>query len=367
MAVSEGSVLFAARDRPSDTKGCPMTENYIGADVDCRTTVLAVRRNNKVVRRLTVPTTIPSLVAALRSIPHPRALVIEEGNMAGWLYRNLWRQVDRMVVCDPRRNRLISQDGDKSNPIDAEKLSELLAGNHLRPVYHSDQEDRVVFKEWVSLYDDRVRDGVRQINKIRGRCRMHGVWPPRGALRNPKIRTGWLEELKPEALAAQLRVLFLGLDTVVQQVDRAKQEVARRSKAYEVIARLQKIPGIGPVRATTFLAYMDTADLFANRKKRWKYCGVGLVRKASGTDKRGLDKPGKVKLELAANRRLKDAILGGTISAIAQGNNVFSDLYDRMRSQGVSESNARHTVARKLIDKMTAMWKNGEPFQPDLA
>jgi len=51
--------------------------------------------------------------------------------MAGWLYRNLRREVDQMVVCDHRRNALITRDGDKTNPIDAEKLSELLAGGNL--------------------------------------------------------------------------------------------------------------------------------------------------------------------------------------------------------------------------------------------
>lgn len=344
-----------------------MVENYIGADVDCRTTELAVRRNHKVVTELTVPTTIPSLVAALRTIRRPRVLAIEEGNMAGWLYRNLREEVDRLVVCDPRRNALITQDGDKTNRIDARKLSELLAGDHLRPVYHRSDEDRVFFKQWVSLYDDRVRDGVRQVNKIRGRCRMYGVWPPRGAIRNATIRTEWLEQLRPSALAAQLRLLFLGFDTVVQQVAQARAEMGRRSQAYEVIARWQKIPGIGPVRAATFLAYMDTPHRFANRRKRWKYCGVGLARKASGTDKRGRPKPGKLKLELAANRRLKNAVLGGAVSAIGQGNNVFSDVYHRLCGQGVAPSNARHTVARKLIDVMTALWTNGEAFLPDLA
>lgn len=344
-----------------------MTAYYIGADVDCRTTELAVRRNSKIVKRLTVPTTIPSLVAALRSIPSPRILVIEEGCMADWLYRNLKAHVDRLVVCDPRRNRLISGDGDKSNPIDADKLSELLANDSLREVYHSDSTDRVWFKQWVSLYHDRVQDGVRQVNKIRGRCRMHGVWPPRGALRIAEVRGGWLEEMEPQALAAQLRLLFLGFDAAAQQVARARQEMLRRSRPHEVIERWQEIPGVGPVRAATFFAYMDTWSRFANRRKRWKYCGVGLVRKATGTDKRGRPKPGKLKLELAANRRLKDVVVGAAISAIGQGKNVFSNLYHRLGSQGVCRSNARHTVARKVIDKMVAMWKTGEPFQPDLA
>lgn len=344
-----------------------MVTSYIGADVDCRITELAVRRNQKIVMRLTVPTTIPALVAALRSIPGPKILVIEESSTADWLYRNLRDHVDELVVCDPRRNRLINEDGDKSNPIDAEKLAELLENNSVHGVYHSDSEDRVLFKQWVALYADRVADGVRQTNKIRARCRMHGVWPPRGALRNQEVRTAWLGGMKNQALAAQLRLLFIGFDAVAQQAPRAKQEMLRRSTAHEVIQRWQEIPGVGPIRATTFLAYMDIWTRFANRQKRWKYCGVGLVRKATGTDKRGREKRGKLRLELAANRHLKNVVLGAAISAIGQGNNLLSEMYHRLRSQGVSHSNARHTVARKVIDTMVAMWKTGERFQPDLA
>jgi len=344
-----------------------MSTHYIGADVDCRTTELVVRRNNKIVLALRVPTTIPALIEALRRIPSPKILAIEEGTTADWLYRNLRPHVDEMIVCDPRRNRLITDDGDKSNRIDAGKLSELLAGGFLRPVYHGATEDSLLLKQWVGLYHDRVRDAVRQVNKVRGRCRMYGVWPPAGAVSVTKVRDPWVKEMPNQALAAQLRLLFLGLDVARQQVVRARQEMTRRAKPFEIIQRWQKIPGIGPVRAITFLAYMDTPWRFANRCKRWKYCGVGLVRKATGTDKRGRPKPGRLCLELAANRALKDAMMGGAISAINQGDNVLSDLYHRLCAKGVLPSNVRHSVARKIIDKMIAMWKTNQPYEPDLA
>jgi len=32
--------------------------------------------------------------------------------VAGWLYRNLKDDVDELIVCDPRRNKLIACDGD---------------------------------------------------------------------------------------------------------------------------------------------------------------------------------------------------------------------------------------------------------------
>jgi len=61
----------------------------------------------------------------------------------------------------------------------------LLRGGYLRAVYHSDDDGRAELKHWVGLYQDRVRDAVRHINKIRARCRMHGITIPRLALRNP--------------------------------------------------------------------------------------------------------------------------------------------------------------------------------------
>ena len=59
------------------------------------------------------PTAIPQLVRAVESVPHPRKLVIEEGPLADWLFRNLPPCVDEMIVCDPHRNALIAKDGDK--------------------------------------------------------------------------------------------------------------------------------------------------------------------------------------------------------------------------------------------------------------
>ena len=69
------------------------------------------------------PTSISELVKAIEAIPRPRKLVIEEGPLADWLYRNLSPKVDEMIVCDPHRNALIAKDGDKSDALDWRKLA----------------------------------------------------------------------------------------------------------------------------------------------------------------------------------------------------------------------------------------------------
>jgi len=284
-----------------------MSTYYIGADVHSNSTELAIEKRGKIVARYSAPTSIPAIVNILNSIQGKKHLAVEEGPMSGWLYRNLNGKLDQFISSDPRRNKLITSDGDKDDKIDAAKLASLLRGGFLRAVYHSDDNSRAELKHWVSLYHDRVRDAVRAINKIRARCRMHGVRISRAALRDPGSRINWLLKTNHNALANQLKMLWIGYDATAQQVKFAKRQLSTLSKKYEMIQFFSQLPGIGLVRATTIFAYLDTPWRFKKKNKLWKYCGVGLKRITSGTDKKGRPKPARLKLPWAVNRILKNA------------------------------------------------------------
>ena len=343
-----------------------MTIYYIGADVHSNSTQLAIERNKKIVQRYNLPTSIAALSNVLDSLEGKKHLAIEEGPMAGWLYRNLSKKVDEMIICDPRRNKLIDSDGDKDDKIDAAKLACLLRGNFLRPVYHSDNESRAELKHWVSLYHDRVRDAVRNINKIRSRCRMHGLSIPRVVVRRAKARDKWLSKTSNQTLAAQLNMLWLGYDSTSQQVRIAKRYLSKLSGRYKIIKFWSELPGIGLIRAATLFAYLDTPWRFKKKNKLWKYCGVGLQRTTSGTDAKGRPKPARLQLPWAVNRTLKNAILGAAASAIKQNNNLFRQYYERMLEDGIIPSNARHAVARKMLTVMWAMWKANSRFDESM-
>ncbi len=334
---------------------------YIGADVDSKMSHLTVECG-KTKHRHRVPTTIPQLKELLGDIGGRKVMTFEEGPLADWLYRNLKDSVEELIICDPRRNRLISEDGSKSDVIDADKLAELLRLGNLRAVYHSDSLDRVLLKQWVSLYHDRVRDAVRQVNKIRARCLMHGLRPPRGALRNEDTRVDWLRSLKTHPVGGQLSMLFISLDAARLQVQQCRRQMARLSRNYPVIKAWQDVPGVGPIRATTMLAFLDTSRRFASCKKLWKYCGVGLISHSSGTDKKGRPKKGVLRMAWAVNRRLKDVVMGAAISAIQWGKNVFGDYYQRLIRNGMPPGNARHAVARKMLTVLWGMWKTSSRF-----
>lgn len=339
-----------------------MSTYYIGADVHSNSTELAIEKRGKIVARYSVPTSIPAIVNVLDSIQGKKYLAVEEGPMSGWLYRNLHDKLEQFISSDPRRNKLIASEGDKDDKIDSAKLASLLRGGFLRAIHHSDDNDRAELKHWVSLYHDRVRDAVRGINKIRARCRMHGVTIPRAALRDPVYRINWLLKTNHGPLDNQLKMLWIGYDATAQQVVFARRQLSTLSKKYDIIQHWSQLPGIGSIRATTIFAYLDTPWRFKKKNKLWKYCGVGLQRTASGTDKKGKPKPARLKLPWAVNRTLKNAVLGAAQTAINQKDNIFKHYYERMVQDGMITSNARHAVARKMLTVMWAMWKTNSQF-----
>jgi transposase len=224
-------------------------------------------------------------------------------------------------------------------------------------VYHTQDEERLALKKIVALYQDRVKDAVRQVNKLRAQGRAYGVRIPPMALAHRKIRESWMATVEPAALRERLAILWVGWDGVRSQAKMAKAQLTRRAKGYPTIAAWQDVPGVGLIRAATLYAYLDTPFRFASEKKLYKYCGLGLKRTTSGTDKQGRPREGRLCLYRFANHRLKDALLGAAISVIGRGENPFRRYYGECLKKGMTESNARHAVGRKVLRVLWGMWK----------
>ena len=342
-----------------------MVTSYIGADVDCKMTELAIEQKQRIVARHRVQTNIRDIKQVLQEISGKKILVFEEGTLASWLYRNLIDAVDEIAVCDPRRNKVIYDDGDKSDPLDAAWLAALHRGGFTKLVHHTEDAQRQALKESVALYQDSRKDTVRKVNKFRAACRSHGLSVPRIAVYDTEARMKWMSHL-PQALVDQLSIMTLGLDAAIQQSKIAKKLMIQRSKLYKMIHYWNQLPGMGPIRSAIFFAYLDTPLRFSSPKKLWKYCGVGLKNTASGTDKNGKPNAPRLCLYRNVNRRLKAITLGAVLSAVRRGDNEFSDTYERMVRSGVAPANARHTVGRKLLSVMWGMWKSNTEYVPGL-
>lgn len=335
--------------------------HFIGMDTHCQFCELAaVTDAGRLTQRGRCATTIPDLVEWLESIPRPRRLVFEEGPLADWLVRNLHPYVDELVVAEPRRNRLIAAEGDKDDPIDAEKLAQLFRGGYVKAVHHTESLDRAVFKQHVMLYHNRVSHRVGEGHRIASLFRRHGVMVRERHFVAVADRTALLAKLPAHrTLRADVRLLWKGYDAAVSQEEWMRRQLVHLAKAEAVVTRFEELPGIGWIRAATLFVYLDTPWRFASKSALWKYLGIGLERRHSGVGPDQLQVPKRV------NRLLKSTILGAARSAVVQGANPFADQYRRWIDQGLSLKLARRNVARSLSATLWGLWKNGSAYRPE--
>lgn len=337
--------------------------HFIGVDVHCQFCEIAVTTAaGKVVQRDRCPTTIPALLEVVGAVPRPRRLVIEEGPLAGWLWRNLHGEVDEMVVSDPRRNRLIAKDGDKDDDLDAEKLAQLYRGGYVKVVHQVESLGRALFKQQVALYHHRVRQRVREGLRLTSLFRQHGVMIREKHYAAAADRPALLERLPADGtLRALVAALWVSYDALVEQEEAWRKGLVRAAQTEEVVRRFQELPGVGWVRAATLYAYLDTPWRYRSKAALWKYLGIGLERKRSGNGPEHLGVPRR------AHRLLKGTILGAARSAAVQGDNPFADRYRRWIEQGLAPKLARRNVARALAATLWGLWKNGNAYCPEWA
>jgi hypothetical protein len=148
------------------------------------TTCEAQTSGGQVICRKDLPTERRHLLEMVQSVPGPAGVVIEEGPMADWALRTLQPFVAEVVVCDPRRNRLISAGGDKTDVLDPGKLIELYRNQSLRPVHHPARQSMMDLRAWVWTYQDQVKLVTAAKNKLKAAFRAAGL-PPRGTYLQP--------------------------------------------------------------------------------------------------------------------------------------------------------------------------------------
>jgi transposase len=340
----------------------PMKRQYfIGLDTHGSFCAMAVvTSDGKLAQRGNCKTTISALREMIGKVPAPRHLVFEEGPLANWLYRNLAGQVEALTVAEPRRNRLIACEGDKDDPVDAEKLAKLLRGGYVKSVHQTETLAETLFKQLVAQYQSRVRRRVAGGQQVTAILKQHGVMARAKHFNHTEDRAELLQQLPGERLLLEMvTASWKEYDALLAHEDAWRKRLVRQAKKDDVVVRFTALPGISWVRAATLRAYLDTPWRFRSVKALWKYLGIGLDRRHSGNG------PELLAVPKQTNRLLKSTILGAARSAIAQGENPFAGQYEGWISRGVSAKMAKRNVARSLSATLWGLWKSGTVYHPE--
>lgn len=325
------------------------------------TTFEAQTVKGAVICRKDVLTERQQLIDLVGSVPGPKGVVLEESPMADWAMRVLQPYVAEVIVCDPRRNRLISEDGDKTDKIDPGKLNELYRLGALRPVHHPARQSMADLRAWVWAYHDQVKLVTAAKNKLKAAFRSAGLQYSEGDIYSRNDRPGWLDKLPRASVRERVAELYGNMDELAFRRARMHVRLTRIASRHPVTKRFLQVPGYGPVRALSFLVMIDTPFRFSSPQKLWTYAGLGLRRKQSGKSG-AVQRPGQ-----QYSRRLKEVAWGATRHALKGSDvNPFQRIYERLCKAGLRESLAELSVARKLIAVPWGMWKSGTEYNPAL-
>jgi transposase len=199
-------------------------------------------------------------------------VTFEEGTHAAWLYDMLHKTKAGVIVCDPRKNRLL-QDGNKSDRVDARKLAQLLRAGLLSPVYHSEHGTRDL-KELVRSYEYLVEDSTRTMNRIKALYRSRAIACSGADVYKPQRRDAWLAKLPGPGARARAERLYSGLDYLAGLRREARKALVAECRRHPACGLLQKVPTLGVVRIAQLIAAVVTPHRFRTKRQFWWRCCI---------------------------------------------------------------------------------------------
>jgi transposase len=314
--------------------------------VDWAQSNMAIARLTRAGQRphvIDVPADLAELKVYLSNLRGKKILTFEETTTAQWLYVELRGLVDEVLVCDPYRNKLLSE-GPSNDRIDALKLVTLLKAGLLKPVFHTSGHF-ISLRKLISGYEDLIQRGVRLKNQRTAVLRAVG-----------KHKTE-----NSEGLEASDAFVMTGLQSAIIEYETEKKryedEFSRQLKRSSILRWLDQIPGIGPIGAVRIAGAVVSAERFPHRNHFLSYCGLVRLDQVSGGRSYGWKNS-------RYRRDLKAVFKTAALSAVTH-DNCFTAYYRYLiEKKRYPNHNARHAVARKIATAAYGVMKTKRKFDP---
>jgi transposase len=343
---------------------------YIGMDVHQATISVAVRdsRGNLVLEAI-LETKAETILQFIHGLRGSLQVTFEEGTWAAWLYDLLQPHVTRVLACDSRKNALLKA-GNKSDRIDARKLSELLYLNKLSPVYHGERGMRTL-KELTRSYITITRDLTRVMNRLKAIYRSWGIACAGKQVYAPRYRAERLAKISEAGVRRRAEFYYRQFDALAGLRQGVRRELLAEGRKHPAMRLLRQIPSIGPIRGVLLVALMQTPHRFRTKRQLWAYCGLALrtytsgeYRFVSGQLKRSKKVVAVRGLNINHSHDLKDVFKGAATRAASTAG-PFQDFYQACVARGIKPHLARLSLARKIAAITLLVWKKGVRFDAE--
>ena len=242
-----------------------------------------VDAEGRVLQEQRVPTSRERLVGVF-SAHGPMRILLETGTESEWVAQALEAAGHAVIVADPNYAPMYGEIRRKvkTDRRDVAALAEANRRGWYRATHRVSSAQRAVRQVLRSRRRlVQMRSGT--IALIRSLLRQDGYRLPASSSTRVPGRLAALE--LPSALRATIAPLARMVETLTTEIAEVDAGLAAQAKADPIVERLQSVPGVGPVVALTFRAFVDDVSRFATAGQ--VSAAIGLVpREDSSAERR---------------------------------------------------------------------------------
>lgn len=336
-------------------------EVYIGIDLHSKhSTIGYMNQEGQFIGQQQLRTTAIHLINQVTAIPaEHKHLTLEQSNMAFWAAEQLRDHVDRLIVCDPGYNSLISGSENKNDHLDTLRLCKLLRLGELKEVWRPKQMGiRRLFYGQIKEYQRLIKTLSIHKRQLQASLRHWGI-NIKVADRDYTHPARLLDQIDQPMLTEEVAAKIRFIQSVARQTDQQFERLRRTGQNFWEISEFQKMSGVGPVGAHMFSGYLQTPYRFRRRGQLISFCQLG-VRKRTSDGK----KVHNERLSKAGHGCLKNLAHIAWKTSVGKDNEV-NGFYQASLADGGDPVHARLNTQRKILITLWSIWKNKSSYNPE--
>ena len=330
---------------------------YCGIDLHQKETeICVVDEDAAVVERARIKT---SREVLSRRFPGQTRMKVamEAGGSSPWVSRLIEELGHEVVVCAPRRIRLIAESTMKTDEIDAEVLARLVRMDEgfLGRVTHR-SESAQLQRGLLTTRTALVKARSKWVHTTRGILRSFGYRVPGGSTSRFHERCAKVE--MPEDLRTVVQPLLNQIEDVTAEIEALEERLEAIAEDNPVVQHLQNVPGVGTIVALYFVFSIDDPDRFQHSRDVAAFFGLRPSFRGSGD----VTRYGRITKE--GDSEMRRLLIQAAHGMINSRQTCALQRWSVNLAARRGKKKALVALARKLAVLLHHLWVTGEVFQP---
>jgi len=310
----------------------------------------------EVVERSRVRTT-RSALSRYFSVRQGMKVVLEAGGSSPWVSRIVEECGQEVLVCSPRRVRLIAESTLKNDVIDAEVLARLVRidPGFLGRVRHRSEEAQIL-RSKLTVRTGLVGARTKWINTAKGILKGLGYKVRSGAPHtfSKRARSTNL----PGEVACVIEPLLRQLEVVNEEIARCDKELKALASSMPEVIHLMQIPGVGVITALYFVLTVEDPERFRHSREIAAFFGLRPAMRSSG------DVSSYGRITKQGDPEMRRLLVQAARAMMRTRARCYLQDWTLELKGRRGDAKAIVALSRKLAVLMHHLWVTGEVFEP---